>query len=109
MTIIEHEQFERLRASRRAFEASDRQRGRRAGKAWALNDAEWEDLKFTCETFAPKTAEPADLIAGLESAGYPRRDVLARFGVVMPGAITPAMTRGFLEAAAEIFEELSTE
>lgn len=109
MMIIDHERFERLRASRRAFETSDQQRGRRAGKEWALNNAEWEDLKFLCETFDPLKAAPADVLAGLESAGYARGDLLALFDVVDPVAITPAMTRGFLESAAEIFEELSTE
>ena len=109
MNIIDNEAFERLRASRRAFEASDRERGRRAGRKWALDRAEWEHLNFVAEAFAQNTAEPVDVIGGLDACGYPLGEMLALFGVDLADEISRAMIRGFLESVDDIHDELAAE
>lgn len=106
--------LERLRASRASKEETDRATGVAAGKQWALEVAEYDQLKRVAEL------DPDEIYGECKDAfgwgaqivfavdGNADRGDIARFceehlGVADPG---PELVAGFVEGAIEVFDEV---
>lgn len=107
--------LERLRASRAAKEETDRAAGVAAGKRWALEVAEFDQLKRVAELDPDEIyGEPSgahgwgDVIVTAIDVNNNDRGDIWRFceehlGVGDPG---PELVAGFIEGATEVFDEV---
>lgn len=106
----------RLRQSKNENEASDRNRGYRAGKDWAEDEAEYVDLHRLAE--AATAARDIDRVLGDNDAASNfihivagdedgARDYYEEFWLQVAGTPSPsnAFVYAFAEAALEVFEE----
>jgi hypothetical protein len=108
------EVIERLRASKERVEQRSRESGIECGKTWARQSAEYDELKRIAEWTTMEGVEvpyTLDALTGLidperEMDRYSWHDFWEKHGA---GSVDDAFAEGFIEGAAEIFDEIADE
>ncbi|HQU88057.1 MAG TPA: hypothetical protein PK620_04885 [Denitromonas sp.] len=104
---MEQAGIERLRASKNSNEERQRAEGVKAGKDYALNHAEYDQLEAICEAIVRDgvtTSTPADQLRSLFNDPESRLPLL--FDLFEAGDESDAFLEGFIEGCNEIYSQI---